>query len=90
MHAKKKTIQYFETLFQIEGTQGDTGDDTSLNGIRLLCGEGLENSGESKAVSGEAPWGTWGTEARCIDGHFITSFKLQVESEQVMLYMLYS
>ncbi|XP_063438601.1 vitelline membrane outer layer protein 1-like [Mytilus trossulus] len=69
---------------KIEGKQGRRGDDTSLNGIKLLCGTKKRRSSNGFTVtSGYGPWGGWSGFMKCGWGtHLLTSFSLQVEGKQ--------
>ena len=70
-------------FLQIESKQGLRRDDTSLNGVRLICGskEGIPDG--SYAMSTVGPFGDWKGEVRCLYGNVIASFKLQVEPPRV-------
>ncbi|XP_052083798.1 vitelline membrane outer layer protein 1-like [Mytilus californianus] len=51
---------------RIEGKQGSRGDDTSLNGIKLLCGTKKRRSNNGFTVtSGYGPWGGWSGFMKC-------------------------
>ena len=62
------------------------GDDTSLNGVQLTCGNRWGHADGSTAMSGSGQWGNWRGETRCTYGEVITGFKLQVERPQVIWY----
>nr|XP_005314579.2 vitelline membrane outer layer protein 1-like [Chrysemys picta bellii] len=49
------------------------GEDTALNGIRLLC------SDSSTIQSKVGPWGWWGLVMKCPSGQRLTQFRLRVE-----------
>ncbi|XP_030402798.1 vitelline membrane outer layer protein 1-like [Gopherus evgoodei] len=49
------------------------GDDTALNGIRLLCPD------NSTIQSNVGPWGFWGPVKKCPSGQRLTQFRLRVE-----------
>ncbi|CAM4635970.1 vitelline membrane outer layer protein 1-like [Lepidochelys kempii] len=53
-----------------------SGDDTSLNGIRLLCSNGRT------IQSNVGPWGFWTPVMKCPSGQRLTQFRLRVESCQ--------
>eukprot|EP00727_Mastigamoeba_balamuthi_P013736 m51a1_g8986 putative cysteine proteinase rd19a (577) ;mRNA; f:60367-62554 len=52
------------------------GDDTALNGLRLLCGPSFA-PGPTSLV---APWGTWDSAFACPAGYFLTDFAIMVEA----------
>ncbi|XP_075434092.1 uncharacterized protein LOC142471189 [Ascaphus truei] len=56
------------------------GDDTSLNGIRLLCFSS-NNNGEYSIQSTEGAWGSWTSPVRCPNGSLI-AFNLVVSPPQ--------
>ncbi|XP_075433786.1 vitelline membrane outer layer protein 1 homolog [Ascaphus truei] len=56
------------------------GDDTSLNGIRLLCFSS-NNIGEFPIQSTEGAWGSWTSPVRCRNGNLI-GFNLGVSPPQ--------
>ena len=68
--------------FQIEERQG-RGDDTALNGIKLICGTRSGISDGSFATSKVGLWGDWLGEVRCNGGQVMSAFALQVEEWQV-------
>nr|XP_048689517.1 vitelline membrane outer layer protein 1-like [Caretta caretta] len=53
-----------------------SGDDTALNGIRLLCSNGRT------IQSNVGPWGFWSPVMKCPSGQRLTQFRLRVESCQ--------
>ncbi|XP_010222890.1 PREDICTED: vitelline membrane outer layer protein 1-like [Tinamus guttatus] len=65
---------------KVESKQGFWlfGDDTALNGIRLLCTDG------TTIESSVGRWGTW-TKAQFCTSNKIISFSLRVESQQYLL-----
>ncbi|CAG2215598.1 unnamed protein product [Mytilus edulis] len=72
----------FQKHTLIEGKQG-RGDDTSLNGIQLLCGTKHHRSNYGFAVtSGYGPWGGWSGTIKCGHAFFLAAFSLQVEKSQ--------
>ena len=73
---------YYLFQLQIESKQG-RGDDTSLNGVQLICGSksGVADGSFASSISGI--WGDWKGEVRCLPGQVIAGFKLQVEKRQV-------
>ena len=73
---------------QIEPKVG-SGDDTSLNGVQLICGNIWGQADGSTAMSQPGPWGNWRGETRCAYGEVITGFKLQVEPPQVFCIKCY-
>jgi len=67
----------------MEGKQGN-GDDSSLNGIELMCGTATQMSTGHTVTSKAGPWGKWYPSfTRCGHGAFLTSFQMQVEKPQV-------
>ena len=71
-------------ILQIEEKQGSRGDDTAMNGIRLLCAPSTGDAFGGQVTSGVGPWGTWRGDARCRNGYFLSAFTLQVEGRQVL------
>uniref|UniRef100_A0A670IWA2 Vitelline membrane outer layer 1 homolog n=1 Tax=Podarcis muralis TaxID=64176 RepID=A0A670IWA2_PODMU len=75
----------FSHLHQTEGKRGITGDDTSLNGIRLHCSSGgvrttlLTFVVESKSF--QFGWGEWTEVKKCPKGYLV-AFTLKVEAPQ--------
>ncbi|XP_069506420.1 vitelline membrane outer layer protein 1 homolog isoform X2 [Ambystoma mexicanum] len=65
---------------KVEHHQPDKADDTSLNGIRLVCTDPEYKKGHNieSAVGG---WGEWTTTSWCPSG-VLVSFSLQVESKK--------
>ena len=64
---------------KIEGGQG-RGDDTSMNGIELVCGTKTQSSTGHTVTSKVGPWGSWYRSfTKCDQPEFLTSFNLQVE-----------
>lgn len=74
-------------LIQIEPRKGSYfwQDDSSLNGIELLCSTRYTTSDDRFTVSsGYGPWGDWKGWITCNrKGQFLTTFDLQVEDYQV-------
>jgi hypothetical protein len=69
--------------WKIEGKQGN-GDDTSLNGIELVCGTETQMNTGHTVTSKAGPWGKWYPGfTRCGHGAFLTSFQMQVEKPVV-------
>ncbi|XP_045193312.2 vitelline membrane outer layer protein 1 homolog [Mercenaria mercenaria] len=73
---------------KIEGRQGWFGDDTALNGIKLICRSPDEYSSIKNHVTSKVgSWGRWVGEAYCNSGagkrDFLTAFSLQVERNGV-------
>ncbi|NXK15816.1 VMO1 protein, partial [Herpetotheres cachinnans] len=60
---------------KVEAPRGFFGDDTGLNGIRLICNDNM-----GMATSSEGPRGTWSYLVSCSRGHRLTSFRLRVEA----------
>ena len=77
------------TLYlQIEGNQ-HSGDDTSLNAVKLHCGFIDSGGFGGDVTSAIGPWGVWSIDLTCrknAEGQikFLTSFVMQVEPDQVM------
>ncbi|XP_053319897.1 vitelline membrane outer layer protein 1-like [Spea bombifrons] len=63
-----------------EESQGG-GDDTAVNGIRLLCSPRSSSHPESTITSGEGKWGSWTSPLRCRTGYLVV-FSLKVERPQ--------
>ncbi|XP_062255346.1 vitelline membrane outer layer protein 1 homolog isoform X2 [Platichthys flesus] len=74
--------QYFAIGFRdrVERSQGK-GDDTSLNGIRLICSKDGDQSSTTTVQSHPGPWGDWSQPQYCASG-VLTSFQLRVEGLQ--------
>ncbi|XP_035018760.1 vitelline membrane outer layer protein 1 homolog [Hippoglossus stenolepis] len=74
--------QYFAVGFSIrvESSQGK-GDDTALNGIRLICGKDGELNFMYTAESHPGFWGGWSNPQYCPSG-VLTSFQLRVEAHR--------
>lgn len=55
-----------------------SGDDTSLNAIRLICSDpgGIDRG---RITSLEGPFGSWTSEKSCTTGTYLVDFQLQVE-----------
>ncbi|XP_055674138.1 vitelline membrane outer layer protein 1 homolog [Falco peregrinus] len=66
----------YATGFQlkVEAPRGFFGDDTGLNGVRLIC-----NNGTEMVTSSEGPRGTWSDLVSCSRRHRLVSFRLRVE-----------
>ncbi|KAG8544450.1 hypothetical protein GDO81_022477, partial [Engystomops pustulosus] len=62
----------------VESAQGQFGDDTALNAIKLFCAPPSSTDYKAAITSTEGPWGTWGPILWCPDG-ILKSFALQVE-----------
>ena len=60
---------------KIEGSQGK-GDDTALNGIKLICSDG------SSIYSSVAPWGGWGSDVYCNSNEKLSAFIMKSEPSQ--------
>ncbi|XP_045169409.2 vitelline membrane outer layer protein 1 homolog [Mercenaria mercenaria] len=61
------------------------GDDSALNGIKLIC-KSLDGKLSNTKTSSTGPWGTWMGETICpgTDGpFFLTSFSLKVQAPVV-------
>ncbi|CAN8180734.1 unnamed protein product [Coccothraustes coccothraustes] len=58
---------------KVEPHKGFFGDDTGLNGVRLLC----DKAGE--VTSSEGPRGAWSRPESCPPGQRLVSFRLRVE-----------
>ncbi|XP_065514169.1 vitelline membrane outer layer protein 1 homolog [Caloenas nicobarica] len=67
----------FATGFQlkVEPPRGFFGDDSGLNGVRLLCGD----TGTVTVTSSVGPRGAWSPPQRCPQGRPLVSFRLRVE-----------
>ncbi|XP_046893223.1 vitelline membrane outer layer protein 1 homolog [Hypomesus transpacificus] len=65
---------------RVEGTQG-LGDDTALNGIRLICAKDGDMSTLPTVESHAGFWGDWSSPRYCSGGTLI-SFQLRVEDSQ--------
>ena len=72
-------LQY---VLQIESKQCGE-DDTSVNGVRLICGSKAGTPDGSYASSSIGQRGDWKGEVRCLPGQVIVAFRLQVQSSQV-------
>ncbi|XP_053287666.1 vitelline membrane outer layer protein 1 homolog [Pleuronectes platessa] len=74
--------QYFAIGFstRVEPSQGD-GDDTAMNGIRLICGKDGDRRLTSTVESHPGFWGDWSLPQYCPSG-VLTSFQLRVEAHQ--------
>ncbi|NWX73176.1 VMO1 protein, partial [Alca torda] len=59
----------------VEPRKGFFGDDTGLNGVRLLCGR----TGTVTVTSSEGPRGAWSPPVSCDLGHHLVAFRLRVE-----------
>lgn len=64
---------------RVERSQGK-GDDTALNGIRLMC-KHITYPIDDIVVESPGIWGDWTTKHTCSDG-YLDSFQLRVESSQ--------
>ncbi|KAM4754420.1 uncharacterized protein ACIQIH_000257 [Cyanocitta cristata] len=66
----------FASGFQlkVEPHKGFFGDDTGLNGVRLLCGHA------GQATSSEGPRGSWSRPESCPSGQRLVAFRLRVEA----------
>lgn len=62
------------------------GDDTVLNGIRLLCGSSRGDIIRS-VESSKGPFGSWSQQNICPWNQVLVSFKLQVQPNQVSDYI---
>eukprot|EP00727_Mastigamoeba_balamuthi_P010593 m51a1_g6156 hypothetical protein (478) ;mRNA; r:316673-318476 len=58
-----------------EAGQGK-GDDTALNGVRLICDGGDAQSGPTSLVG---PWGTWDEPVFCPTGYYVGGLQVLVE-----------
>ncbi|XP_053287661.1 vitelline membrane outer layer protein 1-like isoform X1 [Pleuronectes platessa] len=74
--------QYFAIGFstRVEAKQGG-GDNTALNGIRLICGKDGKRSLTYTVESHSGFWGEWSNPQYCHTG-VLTSFQLRVEGQQ--------
>ncbi|XP_064296465.1 vitelline membrane outer layer protein 1-like [Phalacrocorax carbo] len=59
---------------KVDPYKGFFGDDTALNGIRLLCSDG------GGPTSAEGPRGTWSAPQSCGPAQRLVSFRLRVEA----------
>ncbi|NXH20926.1 VMO1 protein, partial [Bucco capensis] len=59
---------------KVEPPKGFFGDDTALNGIRLLC------QGQGTAASSQGHRGSWSYPQSCAPGQRVSSFRLRVEA----------
>ncbi|NWX66754.1 VMO1 protein, partial [Promerops cafer] len=57
--------------------QGFFGDDTGLNGVRLLC-----DTGTDTVTSSVGPYGDWKAPVWCPRGERLVSFRLRVEASR--------
>uniref|UniRef100_A0AAY4CAM7 Uncharacterized protein n=1 Tax=Denticeps clupeoides TaxID=299321 RepID=A0AAY4CAM7_9TELE len=67
-------------VLQVERYQG-SGDDTSLNGVRLLCQSGTLPYQKTHVESSTGPWGEWTPYRSCSVGR-LKAFQLRVEGHQ--------
>ncbi|CAB1438953.1 unnamed protein product [Pleuronectes platessa] len=74
--------QFFAVGFstRVESRQGK-GDDTALNGIRLICGKDEDHNFMYTVESHPGFWGDWSQPQYCPSG-VLTSFQLRVEGSQ--------
>ncbi|XP_069857733.1 vitelline membrane outer layer protein 1 homolog [Dipodomys merriami] len=77
---------YFASGFSIkvEPPQGNLGDDTALNGIRLHCTRGNLALDTHVVESQSGRWGTWSEPLWCPGGGFLVAFSLRVEEPQAL------
>ncbi|XP_063056399.1 vitelline membrane outer layer protein 1-like [Engraulis encrasicolus] len=71
----------FGFSLKVEGRQGG-GDDTALNGIRLLCRHVNNYSARRIIASSEGRWGRWTSYRTCGCAGYLRSFRLRVERPQ--------
>ncbi|XP_060936554.1 vitelline membrane outer layer protein 1 homolog isoform X2 [Limanda limanda] len=65
---------------RVEAKQG-SGDDSAMNGIRLICAKDEQRSSTSTVNSHPGHWGDWSNAQYCPSG-VLTSFQLRVEGRQ--------
>ncbi len=66
--------------FQIKSETwiGPLFDDSSMNGLRLFCGDPIDETVPS-VTSLEGAWGKWRNLYRCSENGYVTGFQLKVE-----------
>eukprot|EP01084_Bolivina_argentea_P206064 351901_1 len=75
-------LQYANSFdFKSQASQGDIGDDTAGNGIRLYCHSPTNNTLSSFETSSQKQWGTWETVGSCPTGEWFIGFKTRIQSE---------
>ncbi|XP_060936552.1 vitelline membrane outer layer protein 1 homolog [Limanda limanda] len=65
---------------RVEAKQG-SGDDSAMNGIRLICGKDEQRSPITTVESHTGYWGDWSNAQYCPSG-VLTAFQLRVEGRQ--------
>jgi hypothetical protein len=66
-----------------EGSQG-TGDDTSVNALKIGCGSGsaaVANPNPTKEGASVTPWGAWGAAAKCPAGSAVCGIQTRLEGD---------
>ncbi|XP_063070703.1 vitelline membrane outer layer protein 1-like [Engraulis encrasicolus] len=73
-----KDYRAFGFSLKVEESQG-IGDDTALNGIRLICRHVDNFDDQTTITSSTAEWGTWTKSLDCGSKGYLKSFSLRVE-----------
>lgn len=60
---------------RVESYQGETGDDTAANDLRLICEDGTTVNSDNGME-----YGDWSSDRMCPNGMFITGIKTQIEA----------
>ncbi|KAM8806614.1 vitelline membrane outer layer protein 1 homolog [Eudromia elegans] len=71
--------------WKVEPPQGAAGDDTALNGVRLLCSVPGAGSASSAVQSQSGRWGRWSEPRWCPHQGHLVGFALRVQAPQHQL-----